>query len=163
MSKPIDITKPCTTPTTAECEALAERLEEQIIADAFARKEIMCTSLARRLICERIAAAKALRAVAADRDAARAEVGRLTAALQVRSKQIGVACLKHDLTHSLACGHCAAESRAEVAELRGLLRRVLSCGLCEEPAGSGFTPSKQQIKAGELARDIAAALRRDKT
>lgn len=26
--------------------------------------------------------------------------------LQTRAKQIGVACLRHDLTHSLACGRC---------------------------------------------------------
>ena len=33
-------------------------------------------------------------------------MGALQDALKVRSKQIGVACMKHDLTHRLACGHC---------------------------------------------------------
>ena len=40
--------------------------------------------------------------------------------LEKRAKQLGVACLEHDLTHSLACGRClaAAEKRAEAAEAR---------------------------------------------
>ena len=33
----------------------------------------------------------------------------LREALAARRKQMGVACMKHDLTHSLACGHCYAE------------------------------------------------------
>ncbi len=47
-----------------------------------------------------------------------AEIERLKEALQVRSKQIGVACLKHDLTHALACGHCHANAQAEIARLQ---------------------------------------------
>lgn len=53
--------------------------------------------------------------------------------------------------------------RAERDALRELLRRVLSCGLNEEPHGVGFTPSRQERKAGELARDIEAALGGEKS
>lgn len=35
--------------------------------------------------------------------------------LQVRSKQLGVACLKHDLVHSLACGACFREAQERLA------------------------------------------------
>ena len=42
-------------------------------------------------------------------------------ALATRTKQMGVACMEHDLTHSLACGHCYAEAlealRAFVGDL----------------------------------------------
>lgn len=40
-----------------------------------------------------------------------------------------------------------------------LLQRVLQCGLCEEPHGVGFTPSRQERIASELARDIGNELR----
>jgi len=45
-------------------------------------------------------------------------------------------------------------------DARTLLRRVLSCGLDESPQlqGSGFTPTRQEVKASELAHDIAAFL-----
>ena len=65
--------------------------------------------------------------------AARDEVERLTAeladyrkALEVRNKQLGVACMKHDLVHSLACGICLTETR-DLAEHWAILaeqRRV---------------------------------------
>ena len=58
-------------------------------------------------------------------DALKAQVERLTAeladyrkALEVRNKQLGVACMKHDLVHSLACGICLTETR-ECAYLAG--------------------------------------------
>lgn len=62
-------------------------------------------------------------------------------------------------THGGAAGHVRA-LLAERDELRALLKRVLSCGLNEEPHGVGFAPSKQEKRAGELARDIAVALRK---
>lgn len=40
-----------------------------------------------------------------------------------------------------------------------LLERVLQCGLNEEPHGVGFTPSRQERIAGDLARDISNELR----
>lgn len=43
--------------------------------------------------------------------------------------------------------------------MRKLLKRVLQCGLCEEPHGVGFTPSRQERIASELARDIGDELR----
>lgn len=42
-----------------------------------------------------------------------AEIERLTKELNARARQIGIACHKHDLTHSLECGACAREARAE--------------------------------------------------
>jgi len=45
-----------------------------------------------------------------------AEIDTLREELKKRAKQIGVACMKHDLTHSLACGHCHAELRELVRE-----------------------------------------------
>jgi hypothetical protein len=42
----------------------------------------------------------------------------LRKALEARNKQLGVACLKHDLTHSLACGHCFAELRKDADRYR---------------------------------------------
>jgi hypothetical protein len=38
-------------------------------------------------------------------------VQRLEGELQIRAEQLGVACLKHDLTHALACGKCLEEAR----------------------------------------------------
>jgi hypothetical protein len=53
------------------------------------------------------------RAVAEDNRAryvtAERERDELREALAARRKQMGVACMKHDLTHSLACGRCYAE------------------------------------------------------
>jgi chromosome segregation ATPase len=44
-----------------------------------------------------------------DRDTLREELAK-------RAKQLGVACMTHDLTHSLACGHCHKELRELVRE-----------------------------------------------
>jgi hypothetical protein len=53
------------------------------------------------------------RAVAEDNRARYAVAERqrneLAEALRVRTKQLGVACMTHDLTHALACGHCFRE------------------------------------------------------
>lgn len=46
-----------------------------------------------------------------------------------------------------------------VERRRKLLERVLQCGLCEEPHGVGFTPSRQERLASDLARDIGNELR----
>lgn len=46
-----------------------------------------------------------------------------------------------------------------VERRRKLLERVLQCGLCEEPHGVGFTPSRQERIASDLARDIGNELR----
>lgn len=40
-------------------------------------------------------------------------------ALATRTKQMGVACMEHDLTHSLACGHCYAEALEALRALVG--------------------------------------------
>lgn len=48
--------------------------------------------------------------------------------------------------------------RTDLAAARALLQRVLACGLCEEPHGVGFTPSKQERRAAELVQAINAAL-----
>lgn len=38
---------------------------------------------------------------------------------RVDAKQpIGIACMKHDLVHSIACGHCLREAEAELSRLR---------------------------------------------
>jgi hypothetical protein len=49
--------------------------------------------------------------------------------------------------------------RYMVNKRQKLLQRVLQCGLCEEPHGVGFTPSRQERIAEELARDIGDELR----
>lgn len=45
------------------------------------------------------------------------ERDRLRKELKKRAKQLGVACIEHDLTHALACGRCLAEANARIAEL----------------------------------------------
>ncbi len=57
-------------------------------------------------------------------------------------------------SNAIAWQERATESEKEMRLAYRLLQRVLSCGLNEEPHGSGFTPSKQERLAGELARDI---------
>jgi hypothetical protein len=62
-----------------------------------------------------------LKAVIADmplsqvEDDLRQRVADLEDSLSVRSKQIGVACLKHDLIHSLKCGRCYSELEEQLA------------------------------------------------
>jgi len=48
-------------------------------------------------------------------------IEKLKEALRIRSKQIGVACLKHDLTHSLKCGHCYKDLEQQNKRLREAL------------------------------------------
>lgn len=45
-------------------------------------------------------------------------IAELEAELQKRAKQIGVACMTHDLTHSLACGRCLTEAERKLAVAR---------------------------------------------
>lgn len=115
------------------------------------------------------------RVAVAERNQERATVAQLRAELSERTAAVIVS----DGGQALACSESVAAAyrtlkaevdrrfgiqgelvaaRAERDALRELLRRVLSCGLNEEPHGVGFTPSRQEKKAGELARDIEAAL-----
>lgn len=50
-----------------------------------------------------------------------AEIERLKQELKQRANQIGVACLKHDLTHSLACGRCLEDAKGLIKEMRDAL------------------------------------------
>lgn len=84
----------------------------------------------------------------AERDAARAECDAALDGMRLESAEAARLLLERDM------------ARAECDALRALLKRVLSCGLNEEPHGVGFAPSKQEKRAGELARDIAVALRK---
>ena len=65
----------------------------------------------------RKAAARQGAADATEISSLRAQVRILKEELQQRANQIGVACLKHDLTHFLACGRCLGEAEARVKEL----------------------------------------------
>ncbi len=56
-----------------------------------------------------------LRRLNAVNEGLREHIALLETELQRRAGQIGVACLKHDLTHSLACGHCLDEARAALS------------------------------------------------
>jgi hypothetical protein len=56
-------------------------------------------------------------------DEAAAAIVRLREELRIRAKQLGVACMKHDLIHTLACGACLHEAEAEIARRTELLRR----------------------------------------
>jgi len=51
-------------------------------------------------------------------------IAELEALLQQRAKQIGVACMKHDLTHSLACGRCLTEAERRLAVAREALTNI---------------------------------------
>jgi nitrite reductase/ring-hydroxylating ferredoxin subunit len=51
---------------------------------------------------------------------AEARVMELEPELQRRANQLGVACLKHDLTHSLACGHCLEQAREALRLVKGM-------------------------------------------
>lgn len=52
----------------------------------------------------------------------------------------------------------AEQAEAAGAEMRKALQSALSCGLNEEPAGVGFTPSKQEIRAQQVLDLINHAL-----
>lgn len=53
-----------------------------------------------------------------------AELADYRKALEVRNKQLGVACMKHDLVHSLACGICLTETRDLAEHILAEQRRV---------------------------------------
>lgn len=62
-----------------------------------------------------------------------AELADYRKALEVRNKQLGVACMKHDLVHSLACGICLTETR-DLAEHWAILaeQRRVELGECRK-------------------------------
>ena len=66
-----------------------------------------------------------------------AELADYRKALEVRNKQLGVACMKHDLVHSLACGICLTETR-DLAEHWAILaeQRRVELGECRKEARS---------------------------
>lgn len=47
------------------------------------------------------------------------------AALRKQTKQIGVACEKHDLIHALACGYCLREAEACLRDAEAALAKSL--------------------------------------
>ncbi len=57
-------------------------------------------------------------------EAADKRIAELEAELQKRAKQIGVACMTHDLTHSLACGRCLTEAERKLAVAREALKET---------------------------------------
>ena len=59
-------------------------------------------------------------------EAADKRIAELEAELQKRAKQIGVACMTHDLTHSLACGRCLTEAERNLAVAREALKEVIA-------------------------------------
>lgn len=109
--------------------------------------------------------------------AARTEIERLTAeladyrkALEVRNKQLGVACMKHDLVHSLACGICLTETR-DLAEHLAILaeQERVELGECRKDAerldwllcrvsGKEYRRIGIEYSAGCLRSDIDAAM-----
>ena len=54
-----------------------------------------------------------------------AKVKRLETELKQRSKQIGIACLKHDMTHSLCCGKCFADMQTDNVKLRNAIAALM--------------------------------------
>ena len=110
-------------------------------------------------------------------DVLKAQVERLTAeladcrkALEVRNKQLGVACMKHDLVHSLACGICLTETR-DLAEHWAILaeQRRVELGECRKDAerldwllcrvsGKEYRRIGIEYSAGCLRSDIDAAM-----
>jgi hypothetical protein len=78
-----------------------------------------------------------------------AELADYRKALEVRNKQLGVACMKHDLVHSLACGICLTETRdlaehwailaeqrrVELAECKAAVRKLAAIVMDEYPEG----------------------------
>ena len=95
-----------------------------------------------------------------------AELADCRKALEVRNKQLGVVCMKHDLVHSLACGICLTETRdlAELAE-----QRRVELGECRKDAerldwllcrvsGKEYRRIGIEYSAGCLRSDIDAAM-----
>lgn len=80
------------------------------------------------------------------------EIDALTSELRQRAEQIGVACHKHDLTHSLACGQCMNELRAENEVLK-----IKNSSLCSAVAEAADVMEKAGIDI--LAQRYKAALR----
>jgi UTP:GlnB (protein PII) uridylyltransferase len=55
-------------------------------------------------------------------DALKSRLVEAQASLKERSTQVGVACSKHDLTHSLVCGHCHEDAVQVIRQLVVALR-----------------------------------------
>lgn len=53
------------------------------------------------------------------------QLARVSSALAQRSKQIGIACMKHDLIHALECGLCFRYAISQRDELAEALRELL--------------------------------------
>ena len=84
---------------------------------AYSRSECCCNTCWPESFCNK--AADAL-------EAADKRIAELEAELQKRAKQIGVACMTHDLTHSLACGRCLTEAERNLAVAREALKEVIA-------------------------------------
>ena len=82
---------------------------------AYSRSECCCNTCWPESFCNK--AADAL-------EAADKRIAELEAELQKRAKQIGVACMTHDLTHSLACGRCLTEAERKLAVAREALKET---------------------------------------
>lgn len=65
----------------------------------------------------------------------REENAKLAEANRVWQRAIGIACLKHDLTHHLVCGHCADQLRTQLKSARDALREAGDV-ICSEYCGS---------------------------
>mgnify|MGYP003479971943 CR=1 FL=1 len=92
-----------------------------------------------------------------------AELADYRKALEVRNKQLGVACMKHDLVHSLACGICLTETR-DLAEHWAILaeQRRVELGECRKDAERwNLLPmfaEEYQINLMKLFDDINSAM-----
>ena len=99
-----------------------------------------------------------------------AELADYRKALEVRNKQLGVACMKHDLVHSLACGICLTETR-DLAEHWAILaeQRRVELGECRKDAerldwllcrvsGKEYRRIGIEYSAGCLRADIDKAM-----
>jgi hypothetical protein len=74
-------------------------------------------------------------------------------ALAARNKQLGVACMKHDLTHSLACGHCFAARDESLRYVRETLDKARP-GMDE---GAPIEAIARKVAAHIAARDAELA------
>jgi len=71
-------------------------------------------------------------------------IAELEAALAQRSKQIGVACLKHDLVHSLVCGICFSELTKQRDELLKVVEVARES--CHVNFSGGFVAIRDALK-----------------